>query len=164
MKCRSYYPCIRDYAFPVQKLHMLEKCIRGLQESEVVGGWPAVAVGYALEGTIRFRTCPRFPARGDWFLMRRTSCPGVSESAHPSGDVDDGKQNGFANGSGLQGEHMAIRYSVAWPCFWTKPKGPVQLSIIDWGITDRLAEPCCPRMKNTRVRQPHQIPTSDLGN
>jgi hypothetical protein len=64
-----------------EKLHMLEKCIRGLQESRVVGGWPAVAVGYDLEGTIRFRTCPRFPARSDWFLMRRASCPGVSESA-----------------------------------------------------------------------------------
>lgn len=59
---------------------------------KVVGGWPAVAVGYDLEGSIRFRTCPRFPARGDWFLMRRTSRPGVSESAHPSGDIDDEEQ------------------------------------------------------------------------
>ena len=39
-------------------------------EGKAVGGWPAVAVGYDLEGTIRFRTCPRFPATGDWFLMR----------------------------------------------------------------------------------------------
>ena len=101
-KCRSYYPCIRDYAFPLENLHMLEKCIRGMQESEVVGGWPAVAVGYDLEGTIRFRTCPRFPARGDWFLMRRTSCLGVSESAHPSGDVDDGNRMASQMESGLQ--------------------------------------------------------------
>ena len=86
------------------------------EESEVVGGWPAVAVGYDLEGSIRFLTCPRFPARRDWFLMRRISCPGVSESAHPSGDVHDEKQNGFANGKWAAGEHMAIRYSVAWSC------------------------------------------------
>lgn len=52
-------------------------------------GWPAVAVGYDLEGTIRFRTCPRFPARGDWFSDALNLCPGVSESARPSGDFDD---------------------------------------------------------------------------
>ena len=92
---------------------MLEKCSRGMQESEVVGGWPAVAVGYALEGTIRFRTCPRFPARGDWFLMRRTSCPGVSESAHPSGDVDDGNRMASQMESGLQASTW--RYDTRWP-------------------------------------------------
>jgi hypothetical protein len=93
---------------------MLEKCIRALQESEVVGGWPAVAVGYDLEGTIRFRTCPRFPARGDWFLMRRTSCPGVSESAHPSGDADDGKTKRLRKWKWAAGR-STWRYDTRWP-------------------------------------------------
>jgi hypothetical protein len=94
-------------------------------KSKVVGGWPAVAVGYDLEGTIRFRTCPRFPARGDWLLMRRTSCPGVSESVHPSGDVDYGEQKRLRKWKWAAGEHMAIRYSVAWSCPWDKsPRVP----------------------------------------
>jgi hypothetical protein len=61
---------------------MLEKCFLGLQEKNIVGGWPAVAVGYGLEGTTRFRTCLRFPGRGDWFSDAPNFCPGVSESAH----------------------------------------------------------------------------------
>jgi hypothetical protein len=92
-----------------------------MQESEVVGGWPAVAVGYDLEGTIRFRTCPRFPARGDWFLMRRTSCLGVSESAHPSGDVDDGNRMASQMEVGCRRAHGD---TIVGPVSRQKPKGP----------------------------------------
>src|SRR5436305_5561444 len=67
----------------------------GLQERNIVGGWPAVAVGYGLEGTILFRTCLRFPGRGDWFSDVPNLCPDVSESAHSFRGRKCSNQNEF---------------------------------------------------------------------
>lgn len=53
--------------------------------SDIVGGSPAIAVGYDLERAVRFRICLRFPAGVDWLSDAPNFDAVVSESAPPSG-------------------------------------------------------------------------------
>jgi len=75
-------------------------------------------------------------------------------------------QNDFANGSGLQASTW--RYDTRWPdpVFGDKsPRVPssYRVSIIDWGITDRLAEPLLPRMNTPESANHIKYLLSDLG-
>jgi hypothetical protein len=140
-------------------------CNRG----KAVGGWPAVAVGYDLEGTIRFRTCPRFPARGDWFSDALNLCPGVSESARPSGDFDDRNKTTSQMEVDCRRAHGDTILSGLVLVSRQKPKGPpsyrlaIGESLI--GLPSLAAASESDKgLKNARVNQPHQIPTSDPGN